>query len=294
MPQFKYKKEFIGETLGTFILVLFGCGSVAVSVLFNAYQGLMQIALAWGIGVTLAIYLTRHISCAHLNPAVSVAMVLANRMIIQKLPVYMFGQIMGAFLAGLSIYLFFGPSISHYENAHGIIRGSAESIGTAKMFGEFYFNHGSAAIVSMPLAMGTEAFGTFLLLLLIFALTEGCNIGRPDNALSPIFIGLTVASIICLIAPLTQAGLNPARDFGPRLVAWIFGWGAAAFPDKSGGFFFVYILSPIMGGALASAFFVKVLEPAMNNTTEECNCKTSNPKKDKRDVRSPENNSNNY
>jgi len=64
-----YKREFIGEALDTFMLVLFGCGSVAISVLFNAHQGLMQVALAWGIGVTLAIYLTRHLSCAHLNPA---------------------------------------------------------------------------------------------------------------------------------------------------------------------------------------------------------------------------------
>ena len=53
----KWKQEFIGEALGTFVLVLFGCGSVAVSVLFDAHQGLMQMALAWGIGVTLAIYL---------------------------------------------------------------------------------------------------------------------------------------------------------------------------------------------------------------------------------------------
>ena len=72
------------------------------------------------------------------------------------------------------------------------------------MFGEFYTNSGSSAIVSMPLAMGAEAFGTFILLLLIFALTEGCNVGRPDNALAPLFIGLTVTSIICLIAPLTH------------------------------------------------------------------------------------------
>lgn len=89
----------------------------------------------------------------------------------------------------------------------------------------------------MPLAMGAEAFGTFLLMLMIFCLTEGCNLGRPDNNLAPVFIGLTITSIICLIGPLTQAGLNPARDFGPRLVAWIFGWGDAAFPDQRGGFF---------------------------------------------------------
>ena len=275
----EYKNEFIGETLGTFILVLFGCGAVAISILFGAYEGLMQIALAWGIGVTLAIYLTRHISCAHLNPAVSLAMVIAKRMPLQKLPTYVLGQFLGAFLAGLTIYMFFAPSISNYENIHGIVRGTAESINTAKMFGEFYTNAGSSAIVSMPLAMGAEALGTFILILLIFILTEGCNIGCQDNALAPLFIGLTVTSIICLIAPLTQAGLNPARDFAPRMVAWIFGWGKAAFPDQSGGFFFVYILAPLVGGATASMFFMNMLKPAMKKTTGKCGCNADNSRK---------------
>lgn len=115
-----------------------------------------------------------------------------------------------------------------------------------------------------------------LLLLMIFALTEGCNVGRPQDAMAPLFIGLTVSSIICLIAPLTQAGLNPARDFGPRIVAWATGWGSAAFPDQNGGFFFVYILGPILGGILASLFFVYVLEPVMNRSSVKCDCKTTN------------------
>lgn len=269
----RYSKEFLGETLGTFMLVLFGCGSVAVTILFNAHQGLMQIALAWGIGVTLAIYLTRHLSCAHLNPAVTLAMWIGKRMVARKVPAYLYGQFTGAFLAGLIIYLLFGPSISAYESSHNIVRGSAESIQTAKMFGEYYAAPGSLAIVSMPLAMTAEAIGTFLLLLMIFALTEGCNVGRPNDAMAPMFIGLTVTSIIGLIAPLTQAGLNPARDLGPRLVAWLFGWGSAAFPDQSGGFFFVYILAPTIGGMLASLFFVYLIEPAMKrqSTSNCCN-----------------------
>jgi len=271
----RYSKEFIGETLGTFLLVLFGCGSVAVSVLFNAYQGLMQIALVWGIGVTLAIYLTRHLSCAHLNPAVTLAMFVSKRMSARKLPAYLIGQFAGAFLAGIAIYLLFSPSITAFENAHHLIRGSVESVQTAKIFGEYYFVAGSPAVVSLPLAMGAEAFGTFILLLMIFALTEGCNVGRPHNAMAPLFIGLTVSSIICLIAPLTQAGLNPARDFGPRMVAWIMGWGTAAFPDQQGGFFFVYILAPIVGGILASLFFVYVLEPAMNRSSVKCDCENN-------------------
>lgn len=268
----RFSREFIGESLGTFLLALFGCGSVAVSVLFGAYQGIMQIALAWGLGVTLAIYLTRHLSCAHLNPAVTVAMVIGKRMAVRKLPVYLIAQFAGAFLAGLAVYVLFAPSISAYESAHQIIRGGAESVQTAKMFGEYYAIPGSTAVVSMPLAIGAEAFGTFLLLLMIFALTEGCNVGRPDDALAPLFIGLTISSIICLIAPLTQAGLNPARDFGPRMIAWLTGWGSAAFPDQNGGFFLVYILGPIVGGILASLFFVYVLQPAMNRTSSQCNC----------------------
>ena len=175
----KVTRELVGELLGTFVLVLFGCGSVAVSVLFDAHHGLMQVALAWGIGVMLAIYLTRHLSCAHLNPAVSLAMVVSGRMRFRKLPGYLAAQFAGAVLAGLALYVLFAPSIAAYENAHHIVRGTAESVRTGMMFGEYYPNPGSAAVVSLPLAMGAEALGTFLLALMIFALTEGCNVGRP-------------------------------------------------------------------------------------------------------------------
>ena len=267
-----YKREFIGEALGTFVLVLFGCGSVAVAVLFNAHQGLMQVALAWGIGVMLAIYLTRHLSCAHLNPAVSLAMVVSGRMSLRRIPVYIGAQFAGAILAGLTLYALFAPSIAAFESAHGIVRGATEPVKTAMIFGEYYPNPGSSAVVSLPLAIGAEALGTFLLVLMIFALTEGCNVGRPDDALALVFIGLTVTSIICLIAPLTQAGLNPARDLGPRLVAWLMGWGNAAFPDHVGGFFHVYVLAPVVGGVGASLFFSRVLEPAMKAKSDEVKC----------------------
>lgn len=134
----KYSREFVGEALGTFVLVLFGCGSVAVTVLFDSRVGLLQVALAWGIGVTLAIYLTRHLSCAHLNPAVSLGMAIGRRMILRRLPVYVAAQLAGALLAALVLYILFSPSIEAYESAHGIVRGTAASGQTAMMFGEFY------------------------------------------------------------------------------------------------------------------------------------------------------------
>ena len=258
-------KEILGEALGTFILTLFGCGSVAVAVLFGEYTSIFQIAIVWGLAVALAIYVTRHLCPAHLNPAVSVSMVLGKRMPVGKLPSYLLAQFIGAFLAGLLLLLLFNPSIEAYELAHNIERGTAASVDTARMFGEFYPNPGDALVstVFMPLAIAAEAVGTFVLVLFIFCFTEDCNVGRPDSNIAPLFIGLTVSICITLIAPLTQAGFNPARDFGPRVVAWIAGWGSAAFPDKVGGFFWVYILGPILGGAVATYFFTKVLEPAM-------------------------------
>ena len=130
------------------------------------------------------------------------------------------------------------------------------------MFGEFYPNPGDAiATVSLPLAMLAEGFGTMMLALFIFGLTEDCNVGKPSSDLQPLFIGLTVSSIIFFVAPLTQAGLNPARDFGPRLVAFVMGWGNAALPDAVGGWFWVYILAPILGGAVAAFIFKYILEP---------------------------------
>ncbi|MCE5284644.1 MAG: aquaporin family protein [Pelosinus sp.] len=267
-----YKREFLGEFLGTFLMVLFGCGAVAVSILFKLHQGIFPIAIIWGLSICLGIYATRSLCCAHFNPAVTLAMVASKRMKADKIPAYISGQFLGALAAAFLLYIFFEPSIAAYEAANHIIRGTAESMNTAKMFGEYYQLPGSTAVVSLPLAMFAEGFGTFLLVLMIFFLTEGCNVGRPDNNLAPIFIGLTVASLICLIAPLTQAGFNPARDLAPRLVAWASGWGSYAFPDRSGGFFFVYVLAPIVGGLAAAILFSYVVEPLMKKERKACDC----------------------
>ena len=193
-----------GEFLGTFLLVLFGTGSVAVAVLFQAHAGLLQVAVVWGIGVSLAIYATRHLSCAHLNPAVSLGMVLASRMRFRLLPWYWGSQLLGGIAAGGMVFSLFHGAITDYEALHQITRGSPESVQTAMMFGEYFPNPGFAASglgVGLGTAMLAEALGTFLLVIMIFALTEGCNIGRPGNGLAPVFIVATVTAIISFIAP---------------------------------------------------------------------------------------------
>ncbi|MEO0899121.1 MAG: MIP/aquaporin family protein [Bacteroidota bacterium] len=247
-------KTFTGELIGTFILVLFGCGAVAGAVVFGAFDSLFEVAMIWGIGVTLGIFASRNLSQAHLNPAVTVAFILAGRTPVKETATYILGQLVGAFLAGGLVYLIFEPSIAMYEAANEIVRGTEASKLTASMFGEYYPNPGFADKInlSMPAAIAIEVLGTFLLIWLIFYITEKSE--QQDN-FSAFMIGLTVTIIITLIAPFTQSCLNPARDFAPRMIAWMGGWGDAAFPDASGGWFFVYIMGPVIGGVLAALMF---------------------------------------
>jgi glycerol uptake facilitator protein len=134
------------------------------------------------------------------------------------------------------------------------------------MFGEYFPDPAAVgtsdvafAQVSHLQAMLAEFVGTALLVFFIFALTDPRNEGRPGNTLFTPFIGLAVAFIIAVIAPLTQAGLNPARDFGPRLFSFFAGWGEVAIPGPRGGFFTVYILAPLSGGCAGGAVYQAVL-----------------------------------
>lgn len=255
---------FWGELIGTFILVFVGCGAVTASVLFSVHN-LFQVAIIWGLGVTLAIYVSRFFSNAHLNPAVSVAMVLGRRMPRDKLPVYIVSQFLGAFLAAAVLYVLFHDSISQYEHVHGLVRGAPESIQSAMIFTEFYPNPavGVPASVSTLNAFAAEAMGTFILVFMIFALTDGSNLGRPGDMLAPVFIGLTVSMVICIIAPLTQAGLNPARDLSPRLFTFLSGWGTTSFQGGDASSFIVYGLGPLAGGTTAAALFSYFVEPLL-------------------------------
>ncbi|MFO0754007.1 MAG: aquaporin [Thermodesulfovibrionales bacterium] len=271
-----HRHDFAGEFIGTFLLVFFCCSSVAVTVLFSSHVGLFQIAVIQGLSVTLAIYATRYLSCAHLNPAVSVAMVIGGRMPAARLPTYLSAQFAGAFAAAAMLYLIFGDSIARFEQIHGIIRGTPESVRTAMIFGEFYPNPGASATVAATTltAMLTEGIGTFVLVFFIFTLTEDCNLGRPDGMIAPLFIGIAVALIVSVTAPLTQTGLNPARDFSPRLFSLLQGWDRAAFSHEWYGSLVVYIAGPLAGAGLASLFFTRTVEPLMKGKrkADACRC----------------------
>ena len=248
----------MGEVLGTYLLVLFGTGSVASAVLAGAQVGLWQVAVVWGFGVTLAIYVSAGLSGAHLNPAVSLSMALLRpaQFPARRLLPYTLSQLAGAVMAGGTVAALYGPLLRRFEADREIVRGESGSELSAMIFGEYFPNPAmfgtdaaARALVSPWEAALVEGFGTAVLVLVIFAITSPRSPHLPGANLAPFFIGFTVAVLISLFAPLTQAGWNPARDFGPRLVAYALGWGWVAIPGPEGGFW-AYIVGPMVGGPL--------------------------------------------
>ena len=231
--------------MGTFLLVLFGCGSVAVSVLFDSYQGLVQIALLWGIGLTIAIRITGPMSGAHLNPAVSLAFALLTDFPKKKLPLYFAAQFLGAFAAAAALHLLFRESMLAFEQTENIVRGTTGSEATAKMFGEFHPQNISTFTASLA-----EFLGTALLAFVIFALVDPRNKDPLPSWAIPPAIGATLTLLISLFAPLSMAGFNPARDFAPRLFSSLVGWKEIPFTANGSSWLLAYIIAPCLGAVL--------------------------------------------
>jgi len=258
-----------GELVGTYILAFFGCGSVMSAVITGAQVGLWQVAVVWGFGITLAIYATAAASGAHLNPSVSLSLALRRPESFPRtrlLP-YWAAQLAGAFLAAATLYACFSPFISRFETAHHLVRGQPGSQLSGMIFGEYgpnpaVFGTASAtvALLSPFAVMLIEALGTAILHFFIFALVDRHNRDAPSGNLAPFFIGFGVAIIISVLAPLTQAGLNPARDFGPRLFAWFAGWGQIALPGPN-GIWWAYVVGPFLGGPVGATLYDLVLRP---------------------------------
>lgn len=247
----------MGELIGTFILVFFGVGSVMAAVSTGAQVGLWQVAVVWAVGVSLAIYATAGLSGAHLNPAITAVAVVFDKMPVPRAVVYCLSQLFGAILAALVLYAMFGGAIVAFELSQGIVRGAAGSERSAMMFGEYFPNPAifgtgtdAAAIISPFGAFLAEAIGTAVLAFMVGAVTSDKNMARPADAFAPVMIGLTVAALISLIAPLTQGAFNPARDLGPRLVSFALGWGEIAIPGPRGGWLTVYVAGPIVGALI--------------------------------------------
>jgi glycerol uptake facilitator protein len=278
----KLSREFFAELIGTAILVFFGLGAVHASVLAHAQSGIWQVAVVWGVAVTIAIYVTGAVSGAHLNPAITIALAAYRGFPIRKVPIFILAQLAGAISAATILYSLFGGLLCEHEAAAGIVRSGPGSELSAMVFAEYFPNPCAARDLGWPAgavshlqAMLGEGVGTAFLAFFVFALTDGRNRSSIGVSLRPVFIGLGVSIIISVVAPLTQAGLNPARDLGPRLLAYLAGWGAVAIPGPRGGFFTVYILAPILGALAGGGAFMVLLRPGLPDDTCAGECSES-------------------
>ena len=228
----------------------------------GAQQGIWQVAIPGALGVAISIYLSAHISEAHLNPAVTLAFAVIRRKQFHwsKVIPYIIAQIFGGFCAGIMLFVFYHDAISNFETEHNITRGEDGSELTAMLFGEYFPNpalyhplQSNESIISLPEALIVEAWATAILVFVFFSITHPDNTTINNNkGIMPIIVGLTVACLVSIYGPLTQAGLNPARDFGPRLFAAMAGWGKIAIPGPRYGFW-AYIIGPLVGGLAGGA-----------------------------------------
>lgn len=241
------KGQCIAEFLGTALLIFFGCGCVAALKLAGASFGQWEISVIWGLGVAMAIYLTAAISGAHLNPAVTIALWLFACFDKRKVVPYIIAQIAGAFCAAALVYGLYHNLFVDFEQANHVVRGSVASLDQAGVFSTYPNPH-----ISVGQAFLVETVITAILMCLILALTDDGN-GIQRGPLAPLLIGILIAVIGASMGPLTGFALNPARDFGPKIFAYLAGWGEVAFTGaRDIPYFLVPIFGPIVGACIGA------------------------------------------
>ena len=229
-------KKFIAELIGTFFLVFFGTGSAVVTLLIDdgvnhgaAGIGLLgglgdwlAIGLAFGLTVMACIYLFGKISGAHLNPAVTIGLLVSKNISLIDSVYYIVAQAIGAVLGSLLLFVCLGaPAVTI-----GGLGATAPGL----------------SVGYIP-AMIAECIGTFFLMLVVMGVAVD---KKADPGVAGISIGMTVAAVIIVLGAFTGASINPARTFGPYLMDTLLGG------SNLWGFFPIYLVGPIVGAILAA------------------------------------------
>ena len=230
-------KKFIAELLGTFFLVFFGTGAAVVTLLISddlgtAGIGLLgglgdwiAIALAFGLTVMICIYVFGKISGAHLNPAVTIGLLVTKNISLIDSVYYIVAQVIGACLGSLLLFVCLGaPAVTI-----GGLGATAPGLG-----------------VSYIQAMIAECIGTFFLMLVVMGVAVD---EKAEPGFAGITIGMTVATVIVVLGAFTGASINPARTFGPYLMDTLLG-GANLW-----AYFPIYLVGPIVGAVLAALVY---------------------------------------
>jgi glycerol uptake facilitator protein len=256
--------ELVSEFLGTGIIILLGDGVVAMVVAalnqsgrgpkpFVAQADWILIAWGWGLAVTFAVYVAGGVSGAHLNPAVTVALAWRRAFEWRKVPAYMAAQVLGAFAGAALVYANYHYAIASFEHANHITRGAANSVPTFSIFATFpapYFHSWFGPFLD-------QVIGTAVLVLCIFAVTDQYNTPVHGN-LAPVVVGFIVVAIGLSLGANAGYAINPARDLGPRLLAWVEGWKKVAIPGDYGNvnsYLWIPILGPVVGALIGAGLY---------------------------------------
>jgi glycerol uptake facilitator protein len=242
---------FVSELVGTLILILLGDGVVAAVLLNHSKAqngGWMVITMGWGLAVAVAVYAAGPFSGAHINPAVTISLAVTDNFGGNfagwgDVPIYIAGQMAGAFLGATLVYLAYLPHWAVTPDAG--LKLAVFSTGPA---------------IRKPAAnVTTEVIGTAMLLAGVLALgwTEGAPLGAQQAGLTPLLVGFLVVGIGLSLGGPTGYAINPARDLGPRIAHAVLP--IAGKGDSDWSYSWVPVVAPIAGGIIGAVLYTWLL-----------------------------------
>ncbi|MCU0120510.1 aquaporin Z [Pseudomonas sp. B2M1-30] len=219
-------KRSVTELLGTFWLVLGGCGSAVLAASSPLGIGVLGVALAFGLTVLTMAFAIGHISGCHLNPAVSVGLFVGGRFPAKELPAYIIAQVLGGILAAALLY-YIASGKEGFDIANGL---------ASNGYGEH-----SPGKYSMAAGFVTELVMTAMFVVIILGATDK----RAPPGLAPIAIGLALTLIHLISIPVTNTSVNPARSTGPALM--VGGWAIAQL--------WMFWVTPLLGAVVGGVIY---------------------------------------
>ena len=227
-------RKYIAEFIGTFVLTFVGCGAASISGGINGVLGVLGIAMAFGLAIVAMAYSIGNISGCHINPAVSLGMLVSKKMSVKDFCFYVVAQVLGAFLAAFTL-----------KTIGSMCSPVISGLGTN--------GYGKLSYVNLSLmgALIVEVILTCIFVLTILGVTSK----KENSSVSGLVIGLTLAFVHIIGIPLTGTSVNPARSLGPALLE-----GGKALSQV-----WVFIVGPLLG-ALIAAFIWMYLSESTKKT----------------------------
>ena len=228
----------LAEFLGTFWLVLGGCGSAVLAAGFpDVGIGLLGVSLAFGLTVVTMAYAIGHISGCHLNPAVTFGLWAGGRFPAKDIPTYVIAQVLGAIAAAFTLYVIASGNADYSIATNGLAANGFEAESPGKY--------------SLAAAFLIELLLTFFFIFVIMGATDG----RAPAGFAPIAIGLCLTLIHLISIPVTNTSVNPARSTGPALIV-----GGLAIKQL-----WLFWVAPILGGMLGGFVYRELAKPGRDD-----------------------------